>query len=1148
MEGAGSSFLSPAAELATRGIDYADEEMDSADEETELPSAVQDLIRRLGEKNSDYWIRDEPILSGPEVKKFFPPLSTNTGWRSQVRLRVLEAIGSSASSSKFLLVGNICGSNISRLTASEWEVVLRGFRSSSVLEEMRIWGLEWSSEADLESLGLQLGIILNTSSVAKLEIHDQIESMWNRTQRSGYLYQSGLTERFFLNLASGLRENSHSKLTSLVLHDSWGNAVKFIIEVLTGHHQLETLILDITWGGDEATVRLLSQALKQNSSLKQLALWQVKDGCAALLLNALAGDDGNRSIEQLELKGMSGIGKCLAEVFISNRSLRVVTLDWIFMDVEEWRLLGEAIRDNATATTVSVQFSNFKFTSHVNFLASYTHVNYVLEEFSWAASSEGKEPVLHLELYDSERDSLSYVSRTSQLSKLKFLGSVLRGEIKSVHSLSLPLHGIYLSRGMSIEDILPINRITGETSSLKRLQLHGIYYVMWLWKHLVQCLRWNTSVNSLSLCFSLKKKEFKHGAFKDGGELKEEFEDGEFKDGGGLEEEFEDGEFEEVFRDLMALLQANLTLQEIDVSKTPWARDGKAALIEAALKQNQERAEYMSVFTEAKLQLGDAKAGRLFLCGSPRAGKTQLRRTLMKIIQDKSWFGERCEELSRTIGIEVEFLQNDDKMQISIWDLAGQSIFRTLQNVLFPKTNEFCVFLFVYSPFCEENSFPKPDICFQTELEGWLTFIASSTKVMGHNLPQVLVVISHKDKIESTSLTWANSIVEVLRKRFKNYVDLRPIQDFLYVNTREKNQVIPLKEHIFFIFQELLSQKSPLVPQLCFKLSSLLLSNIEKNKTCSLWSLEKFHDFCFILSSLLFSNIENKTCPLWSLEKFHEFCYPSLKELNLPSSVDHLRLSKSLLSYLNDVGSIIYIPNFDHIVVDPNWLTNSVLGELIAMGQHFKAQESNAYEKIMSSDSYTSKDGFVSESVFTRLIETFLEKQPRLQNVDREVIEKILFNLDLGFKLENSFQYFIPSFIMEEQKQQEGVRVVSMSWESKAANPNFVGIRIQCKDQKTMSLSAAFFPRYQMFMRRKLISEMSVPMETMTFSRYYLKLFLDGHEIYVEHVQSEESHYYVDVLMLCSEHKSKETAIKYVLYNIVKELISFCATPNGCPS
>ncbi|BFI28666.1 hypothetical protein MPTK2_3g01435 [Marchantia polymorpha subsp. ruderalis] len=690
----------------------------------------------------------------------------------------------------------------------------------------------------------------------------------------------------------------------------------------------------------------------------------------------------------------------------------------------------------------------------------------------------------------------------SALNFLDFLGSVLRGEIKSVKSLSLQLdlitlfRAIDLYRATSIEDILPINRITGETSRLKRLHLKLGYRGMALCKHLFQCLRWNTSVTSLSLDFNPYEEDIRGT--------------------------------EKLFRDLMALLQVNLTLEEIDLPKTGWARygwarEGKAALIEAALKQNRERAVYMSVFTEAKLQLGDAKAGRLFLCGSPRAGKTQLRRTLMKIIQDKSWFGEILEDLSRTKGIEVEFLQNDDKMQISIWDLAGQRIFRTLQNVLFPKTNNFCVFLFIYSPISQETL--KPDSCLRIELEGWLTFIASSTKVTGHNLPQVLVVISHKDKMASSSLTWANSIVELLRKRFANYVDLRPFQDFLYVDARDKNQVIPLKEHVFFIFQELLSQKSPRVPQLCYKLSSLLLSNID----------------------------ENKTCPLWSLKKFHNFCYPSLKQLNLPSSVDHLRLLNSLLSYLNDVGSIIYIPNFDHIVVDPNWLTNSVLGELIVMGQHFQAQGSNAYEKTMSSDTYTSKDGFVSESVFVRLMETFLAKQPRLQDVNIEILEKILFNLDLGFKLKDSSQYFIPSFIpeyasMEEQKQQEGARVVSMSWDSPAADhPKFVGIRIQCKDPKTMSLSAAFFPRFQMFMRRKLISKMSVSMETVTFSRNYLKLFLDGHEIYVEHVQSEKSHYYVDVLMLCSEHKSKEAAIKYVLDNIVQELIAFCATPNGCP-
>ncbi|BBN14799.1 hypothetical protein MPTK1_6g14600 [Marchantia polymorpha subsp. ruderalis] len=1071
MEGAGASMVSPAAELATRG-------MDSADEETEVPSAVQDLIRRLGETNWSDWsttgsshpdVTEYSILRRPEVKIFFPedaPLSknANTGWRSQVRLRVLEAIGSCISSSELLDVGDICDIHMSRLTASEWEVVLRGFRSSSVLREMRIGELKWSSEADLESLGLQLAIILNTSSVTHLAI--------------GYCR---LTARFFLNLASGLRENSHSKLKSIELRRAWcdANAVKFIVEVLNGHHQLETLSLVSPHDVDEAAVELLSQALKQNSSLKELALYGVEGESAALLLNTLAEDDGNRSIERLELISMSGIdiGECLAEVFNSNRSLRVVTLGDIIMPVKIWRLLGEAIRDNATMTTVN--------------LWRYSLPILGLEELARAASSDEKDLMLHLKIQPSDYSDVR--------SALNLLRSVLRGEIKSIKSFGLyqstsggnPYSSTSGGNRKSMEGILSMNGKTGETSALSRLELElqSEDIFKGVWKQLLQCLRGNTSVTSLFLSFSQC-------------------------DGGFLEE----------FRDLMALLQVNLTLREIDVSNTPWGKDGKAALIEAALKQNQQRAVYMSVFTEAKLQFGDAKAGRLFLCGSPKAGKTQLRRTLMKIIQDKNWFRETVETLLRTKGIEVEFLQNDDEMQISIWDLAGQWIFRTLQNVLFPHTNDFCVFLFVYSPFCEETSSPKQEFCFRTELEGWLTFIASSTKVTGHNLPQVLVVISHKDKMASTSLTWAESMMEELRKRFANYVDLCPIRDFLYVNAQERNQVIPLKNHIFEMFKKLFCENSPRVPQLCFQLSSRLLSNIKKEKTC----------------------------PLLSLEKFHEFCSPSLKQLILPSYVDHPRLLTSLISYLNDVGSIIYIPNLDHIIVDPNWLTNSVLGELIAMGQHFQAEESNAYEKSMSSDSYTSKDGFVSESVFARLLETFLGKQSRFQNVDREVLEKILFNLDLGFKLEDSSQYFIPSFIseyasMEEQKQQEGARAVSMSWDSMVATSKFVGIRIQCEDLKTMSLTAAFFPRFQMFMRRKLISEMSVSMETVTFSRHYLRLYLDGHQIYVEHVQSEKSHNYVDVLMLCSEHKSKEAAIKYVMDNIVHELISFCASPNGCP-
>ncbi|OAE35341.1 hypothetical protein AXG93_4491s1210 [Marchantia polymorpha subsp. ruderalis] len=72
------------------------------------------------------------------------------------------------------------------------------------------------------------------------------------------------------------------------------------------------------------------------------------------------------------------------------------------------------------------------------------------------------------------------------------------------------------------------------------------------------------------------------------------------------------------FYDYDALISA---LNFVEVSGTSWETDGKSALIQEALEQNQKRAVYMAEFREARLAFGDAKAGRLFLCGSPLAGE-----------------------------------------------------------------------------------------------------------------------------------------------------------------------------------------------------------------------------------------------------------------------------------------------------------------------------------------------------------------------------------------------------------------------------------------------------------------------------------------------------------------------------------------------
>ncbi|OAE30738.1 hypothetical protein AXG93_402s1510 [Marchantia polymorpha subsp. ruderalis] len=736
MEGAGASIVSYATEK--RG-------MDSADEEPELPSDIQDLVQRLEGQGEP--ITELPNLSEPEFRKFFPrraSLSTIIGWRSQVRLRVLEAMGS-CNTLEILNVSNICGGDTSMLTPSEWEVVLRGFRSSSVLEKIivdHLWFRE-SDDAEVESLCFQLGRILKSSSVTELVLYNR------------------LSARCFSNLASGLRGHSDSKLKSLDLREAWedSTAVKYVADMISSAPVLETLRLGGDMVMEDETAGILAHALIQSSSLKELRLERGKWG-GPLLLKALAGHDRNRSIERLVLREMVGLGDCLTELLISNRSLKEVKFYTFGMRPEELHKLGEAIRDNAIVTTIFVLF-DFRYGDWKS-----------IEALARSASSDVKDPIVELELETSEYHEV--------MLSLNLLGRVLRGEITSLKSLSICQSTGFL-KSLSIstgpigtsgtnqdrpEGILSMNGRTGETCVLKRLGLSALSEDVWkgVWKDLLLCLRGNTSLTHLDLC--------------------------------------ENRLDEETFRDMMGLLQVNLSLQKINVSRTSWARDGKAALIQEALKQNEKRAAYMSVFREAGLAFGDAKAGRLFLCGSPLA-----------------------------------------------------------------------------------------------------------------------------------------------------------------------------------------------------------------------------------------------------------------------------EMMKSITSYMNDVGSIVSIPNFDYIIVDPNWLTNKLLGELVAVGQNFL--------KKTSSVSYASKDGFVSEDVFAWSIEEFLNKQPEVKigvdrdteiGVDRKVIENILINLDLCFKAEDPFQYFIPSFVpeyesAEGQIPQELADEKSKKWRSRVGASKFVGIRIQCQDERTMSLNAGFFPCFEVILK-----------------------------------------------------------------------------------
>ncbi|KAL3698108.1 hypothetical protein R1sor_012184 [Riccia sorocarpa] len=131
----------------------------------------------------------------------------------------------------------------------------------------------------------------------------------------------------------------------------------------------------------------------------------------------------------------------------------------------------------------------------------------------------------------------------------------------------------------------------------------------------------------------------------------------------------------------MNLLQENIYLEGVTVP-VAWASEGKNALVQEALRRNTAQATYFSILHSAGLPFGEARAGRVFLCGEPFAGKTQLRASMIGTTGKKSRVMKQLLKLGklvgltmRTKGIDVELLRDDEEMQITIWDFGGQEIF-----------------------------------------------------------------------------------------------------------------------------------------------------------------------------------------------------------------------------------------------------------------------------------------------------------------------------------------------------------------------------------------------------------------------------------------------------------------------------------------
>ncbi|KAG6542271.1 hypothetical protein Mapa_016300 [Marchantia paleacea] len=290
------------------------------------------------------------------------------------------------------------------------------------------------------------------------------------------------------------------------------------------------------------------------------------------------------------------------------------------------------------------------------------------------------------------------------------------------------------------------------------------------------------------------------------------------------------------FRELMALSHINSTLKTVHITGGSTDNGQRKAAIEELFRCKARQQSYLA---ELRAVLGTSAwtsptCGRVFLCGTPMAGKTALAHCALQL--GTPWYTQVFKKfLPRTQGIEIHVLKNDATMQVSLWDLGGQDIFRALQQYLFPKLNKACVFAFVFSLYDRHRNQLKQNLEeeFKHEFLYWSKFITSNSEVTGFNLPTVMVVLTHKDKTEkktglreqtrvSNYIQMAEQIVSRLQREFSDVLNIHPT--VYCVNARHKDDVRPIVTQIYSTMEDLFTEKLFSVPEACCRMSQYIFT------------------------------------------------------------------------------------------------------------------------------------------------------------------------------------------------------------------------------------------------------------------------------------------------------------------------------------
>jgi hypothetical protein len=505
----------------------------------------------------------------------------------------------------------------------------------------------------------------------------------------------------------------------------------------------------------------------------------------------------------------------------------------------------------------------------------------------------------------------------------------------------------------------------------------------------------------------------------------------------------------------MDILLVNFTLRDINF--------GDSSIWYGVKEQLRKNEKYMQSCLR-KLPVAKAQAARVFLCGGPYAGKTTLRKILIRCSEPGSKFRKTylspCKDLVvkshdgiqkllhgpfqlelRTRGIEICGLKNNAGIRLSIWDMGGQEEYHAFHDFMFPNlsdTGNPSSFLLVCSPFTSVhmNAKKQPEVIYQ-ELEYWLRFIASNTRKSISFKPKVALVLTHADKVAGLA-TWAKGIVTRLQRNFGDALDLSP--EPIAVDARSSRS------------------------------SNSIACLIQENTQAILEKLPHVYEVCSMMRLVLADwRLQNPECPLISWQTFSDLC----QDAQVPDLITYLEgrgpeyllvegRRKAVAECLHDAGDIIFFNDFDLIVVDLNWFCHRVMGHLIRLS-HDKFKDHSSMG--------TPADGFIAREYLEAILNESLKTSRDLghhggskQSVKAETLVKLMLRLELCFeKTTGSLDdgLFIPMTLPRESE---------CLWHWPTSNHNFqcnitkvvhFGRRLQCDDQKCTFIPPGLFCRLQ---------------------------------------------------------------------------------------